>query len=104
MHNKCIQISKEGLRLLLTGQTIVVKVGNPNRILEFAVNISSAMRNQIIPTIQHFFLQYFLRLVQFDLLLVFILTNFLVCQVYRVSQNWLPRENRHVPTTKETPN
>jgi hypothetical protein len=49
MHNKCIQISKEGLRLLLTGQTIVVKVGNPNRILEFAVNISSAMRNQIIP-------------------------------------------------------
>jgi hypothetical protein len=24
--------------------------------------------------------------------------------VYRVSQNWLPRENRHVPTTKETPN
>jgi hypothetical protein len=57
MHNKCIQISKEGLRLLLTGQTIVVKVGNPNRILEFAVNISSAMRNQIIPTIQHFFLQ-----------------------------------------------
>jgi hypothetical protein len=25
-------------------------------------------------------------------------------EVYRVSQNWLPRENRHVPTTKETPN
>jgi hypothetical protein len=24
--------------------------------------------------------------------------------VNRVSQNWLPRENRHVPTTKETPN
>jgi transposase len=23
---------------------------------------------------------------------------------YRVSQNWLPRENRHVPTTKETLN
>jgi hypothetical protein len=23
---------------------------------------------------------------------------------YKVSQNWLPRENRHVPTTKETPN
>jgi hypothetical protein len=22
----------------------------------------------------------------------------------QVSQNWLPRENRHVPTTKETPN
>jgi hypothetical protein len=24
--------------------------------------------------------------------------------LYRVSQNWLPRENRHVPTTKETLN
>jgi hypothetical protein len=24
--------------------------------------------------------------------------------IYRVSQNWLPRENRHVPTTKETLN
>jgi hypothetical protein len=65
MYNKCIQISKEGLRLVLTGR--MMKVGNPKRILEFAVNISSAMRNQIIPIIQHFFLQYFLRLVQFDL-------------------------------------
>jgi hypothetical protein len=24
--------------------------------------------------------------------------------VYRLSQNWLPRENRHVPTTKKTLN
>jgi hypothetical protein len=24
--------------------------------------------------------------------------------IYRVSQNWLPRENRHVPTTKKTLN
>jgi hypothetical protein len=70
MHNKCIQISKEGLRLLLTGQTIVVKVGNPNRILEFAVNISSAMRNQIIPTIQRFFLQYFLRYIRKKILIL----------------------------------
>jgi hypothetical protein len=32
-----------------------------------------------------------------------IITREISC-IYRVSQNWLPRENMHVPTTKETPN